>query len=240
MNKPSRRTLLVGMVAFVVFCLVRVPVSLVSLFLPANIQLQHVEGTLWQGKAAALGLNKQIISERLEWSFLPAALGKARLEWLVTARFAGKSGQMNVGVGFDGPALKNVDLFLPLEPLLAQHPQLKGLRLGGEAHVQAAQLKPGSKAEARVQIEGLFSALVPQQGVLGSYRIEADMQENGSGNWRLVSLAGILQAEGRGDFNINQGKIGGKVTLTPQAPIPGLSPALSALPASGQGYQLSF
>lgn len=240
MNKPSRRTLLAGLVVFVFFCLVRAPASLVCLFLPASVQLQHVEGTFWQGRAAALGLNRQILAEQLEWNFLPAALGKARLEWQLASRFAGKAGQMNLSLGIDGPSLKNIDLKLPLEPLLAQHPQLKGLRLGGEVRIQSAQLRMGGKADARVEVDKLFSALVPQQGALGSYRVDVEMQADGSGNWVLASMAGILQAEGRGGFDSRQGKLSGNVTLTPQSTIPGLSPALSALTPSGQGYQLSF
>ena len=240
MNKPSRRSLFAALVIFAFFCLVRAPVSLVSPFLPRQIQWQHVQGTLWQGQAAALGLGNQIVAERLEWAFLPASLAKGRLEWQLASRFAGKPGKLALSLGLEGVMLKDLDWFLPLEPLLAQEPRLQGLRLGGEVHAQAALLEVGSKADARIEVDGLFSGLVPQQGPLGSYRVDVEMQPDGSGQWKLLSLAGILQAEGRGSFDVNQAKASGQVTLTPQTPIPGLSPALATLTPAGQGYQLSF
>ena len=242
MKKPSRRAVLAGMALFIFCCLVRAPVSLLTHFVPAIIQLKQVEGSLWQGQIAAIGLNNQIVAERFGWNFLPASLLNARLEWQFSSRFAGKPGQMTLSLGIDGVTLKNLDLHLPLEPLLAQHPQIRGMRLGGEIHAQAALLKTGSKAEARLQLDKLFSAMVPQQPPLGSYRVDLSWHENGKGQWKLLPLAGVLQAEGNGtlDLQNREKPVGGEVTLTPQAPIPGLTPVLSTLPAVDKGYRLAF
>ena len=45
---------------------------------------------------------------------------------------------------------------------------------------------------------------------------------------------------GQGSFDAHRARLGGRAVLTPQAPIPGLSPVLASLPRDGEGFVVTF
>ena len=59
---------------FVLALIVRVPASLVSLALPPEIQVREIEGSLWNGRASAVGLGDRLVQEQVAWTFQPRAL----------------------------------------------------------------------------------------------------------------------------------------------------------------------
>ncbi len=237
--RPARRTLLIAAFLFLLACLIRIPASMVTLVLPQELQLRNVEGSFWNGRASALGIGGMLAQEQVEWRFRPAALLGAKFEWAVHGRLGDKTSRLILTLRPGAAEVHDLSVFLPLEPFAALHPRLKGAQLGAELHATATRLAPDQRASVQLAISRLFSALVPQ-GELGSYTVEIDAEPGGRGSWRIVPVAGKLQIAGSGDFDAAKNAARGQVTLTPQAPMPGLTPMLSMLPKAGEGYQLVF
>jgi hypothetical protein len=240
MKPVPRRVLILALIVFVLACVVRAPVSLVTLFLPKTVQLKNVEGSLWNGRASAIGVGGMIVQENVEWNFRPQALLSANLVWGVKGRFGEKNSHLTIALRPGGAELNEVSVFLPLEPLASLHPKLKMMQLGAELHASTSRLSPHAPTSASVEVDQLFSGLVPQSGQLGRYRFDFEADASGKGQWKLNSLPGILSATGQGQFDVNRSHIDGQLVLTPSSPIPGLSPALSQLPRAGEGFLITL
>lgn len=240
MKARSRRLLILACIAFAAFCLLRAPVSLVTLFLPHEVQLKNVEGSLWNGRASAVGLGELIIQEQLDWKFHSKALLAGRLEWAIGGRFGEKSSALTLVLRPSGAELNEVSLYLPLEPFIAQNPRLKAVRIGALLHATAPRVAANVPVSASIDVDGLFSPMVPLASQLGNYRFDLDLDAAGKGAWRATTLSGILAVNGDGSLDIKAQQIAGKLILTPSTTLPGLSPALSQLPRSGDGYLVSF
>lgn len=238
LSTPSRRHLIAALLVFAASCVLRAPLSLITLALPPQVQLRNVQGSIWKGGASAIGLDQMIVQERIEWHFRPQAVLSARLEWLVSGRFGPAASTLTFALGRDGPVLGQVSVHLPLEPFAALHPKLKALRLGATLHASAPSSQP--PGAAALQIDGLFSPLVPQSGALGSYLLELTVAPDGSGRWGVRSLSGVLAATGQGKLDLKRRQFNGQLVLNPLSTLPGLSPALSQLPRSDAGYLISF
>jgi len=240
MNAFSRRLVLMALAFFALFCVVRAPLSLVTLLLPETVQLKNVEGSLWSGRASAVGVGGMIVQQGVEWSFRPQALLSGTLMWSINGRFGGKTSRMNVALRATGAALSEVSVFLPLEPFAALHPQLKTAQLSALLHASASRLSANAPMKVAVDVDRVFSARVQQSGQFGSYRIEVDLAADGKGRWMLSSSPVLLAAVGEGQLDVNRQLVNGRLVLTPSAPIPGLSPLLSQLPRAGDGYLISL
>lgn len=240
MNSRSRRLLLLAVLLFTIFCVFRAPISLLALFLTKPVQLSHAEGSLWNGRASALGLGDLVVQEQLEWQLRPQALWSGHLEWAIRSRFADKPGALTLTLGLNGAEISNLDLHLPLEPLTALHPRLKTIRIGALLHASARRVARDVPISARIDVDGLFSPMVPLAGQLGDYRVDIELDARGKGSWRAYTVAGVLTLLGDGPVDTKAGQINGKFILTPSTTLPGLSPALSQLPRSGEGYLIAF
>jgi hypothetical protein len=104
--------------------------------------------------------------------------------------------------------------------------------------VTANSLSVNSPFAASVAIEHVFSPLSPQE--FGSYRLDCKSASDGQGDWRIATVNGVLQVTGKGTFDAGQSRVNGQLNLTPQLPIPGLSPLLAILPKAGEGFALTF
>ena len=235
-----RRAVLMALVVFALFALIRAPLRLVTLWLPPTVVLKNVEGSLWDGSASAIGVGGMVVQERVEWHFRPQTLLSGALTWAVSGRFGEQRSRVNITLGAGGAGLSEVNVFLPLEPLAALDPKLKAVQLGALLHVTASRLNGRAPIKAAIDVDRLFSALAPQAGALGSYRVELDVGTDGKGRWALTSAPGQLGASGQGQIDTRRAQVGGQLVLTPSAPIPGLSPALSQLPRSGNGYLVTL
>ena len=236
----SRRVVIVALVIFALFGVIRVPASLITLWLPKTVQLKNVEGSLWDGRASAIGVGGMIVQQRVEWHFRPKTLLSGALSWAVSGRFGEQSSRVNVALGAGGAELSEVNVFLPLEPLAALHPKLKTVQLGALLHATASRLSTRAPIKAALDVDRAFSALVPQAGPLGSYRVELDVGADGQGRWTLTSAPGGLGATGQGQVDLPRSRVSGQLVLTPSAPIPGLSPVLTQLPRAGDGYLIAL
>ena len=163
-----------------------------------------------------------------------------RLEWAIGGRFGDKSSGLTLALRPSGAELIEVSLYLPLEPFIAQHPRLKAVRIGALLHATTSRIARNVPASASIDVDGLFSPMVPLASQLGNYRFDVDLDAAGKGAWRATTLAGILAVSGGGSLDTNAQQIAGKLVLTPSTTLPGLSPALSQLPRSGDGYLVTF
>ena len=236
---PSRWSLIFFTIVFLVAMIVRLPASLLTLVLPSNIQLQNIEGSFWNGKASALGINGVLAQEQLTWRFLPRSLLNTQALWNVEGRMPDKNSQLTLGINSGGVLLSGVNVVVPLEPLAALHPRLKSLQLGATLHLTAKTIAMNTRWDAVVSIDRLFSPLAPQ-GELGNYRINLHAEDNGKGNWQFVTVAGSLRITGNGTFDALQNSSAGQVTLIPPPQMQGLTLALSGLPRVGEGYQFTL
>jgi hypothetical protein len=236
---PSRRRLLFIAGIFLFALLVRLPASFMTLFLPQEIQLRDVQGSFWGGQASVVGVGGVLVQEQVSWSFRPRALLGAKLAWAVSGRLGDQTSRLELAVRPRGVELNEVSLALPFEPLAALHPDLKSVQLGALLRVTAKSLSTQSPVAASVTVEHLFTPLVPQRE-FGSYRIDFKGETEIKGGWRIATVAGVLRAAGQGTFDTAQLKVNGRLTLTPQSPIPGLSPLLASLPKSGEGFVVTF
>jgi general secretion pathway protein N len=236
----SRRFAVMSLALLVILGVIRAPVSLITLILPRQVQLKNVEGSFWHGRASAIGVGGMIIQERVEWRFRPRAILSAGLAWDITGGFGKNASQMSVALRLGGAELDEVSVFLPLEPLVALHPKLKGIQLGAELHATANRLSFRAPAKASVHVERLFSALAPQASALGNYRVDIEVAADGKGKWKLTSSPGLLAATGEGRVDVARSHIDGQLVLTPSAPIPGLSQVLTQLPRSGEGFLITL
>ncbi|GHU33478.1 hypothetical protein AGMMS50256_25470 [Betaproteobacteria bacterium] len=236
---PSWRTLLIIAGIFLFALIVRLPASFMTLFLPQEIQLRDMQGSFWNGQASVVGVGGVLVQEQVSWNFLPQALLDARLVWAVRGRLADQTSKLELVARAGGVELNEVSLALPLEPLAALHPDLKSVQLGALLRVTAKSLSMRSPLVASVTVEHLFTPLVPQRE-FGSYRLNFKGETESRGGWQIATVAGVLRAAGQGTFDIGQLKFNGRLTLTPQSQIPGLSPLLASLPKSGEGFVLTF
>jgi hypothetical protein len=239
-NVPPRLGIAVALLAFAGACVLRTPLSLLTAGLPPQIQLKDVHGSVWNGGVAAIGVDQMIVQERVEWHFRPLALLDARLEWSLSGRYGTQASTATLSLGVDGARLSDLNAHLPLAPFVALHPKLDALRVGATVVARAKNLSMRTPATATLQIDGLFSPLAAQSAPLGSYLLEFKLAQDGSGNWDLRSLSGVLAAAGQGGFNLARRQFSGQLTINPAVPLPGLSPALSQLPRSGSAYLVTF
>lgn len=230
----GRRVWISVAIVFAAFCLVRAPASLFAGLLPPGVGLQHVEGSVWHGKAAAVGIGGVLVQEGVEWAFLPASLSGAALEWAVTGRFADRPSRLNLAVRPSGVEVRGLDVVAPLEPFAALYPKLKPVQLGGTLHATA-----GGTGAIAVDIRRVFSALMPRTG-FGDYRLDIDATRDGTGKWRLATTAGKLTVDGEGVFDAASSAIKGRVVITPQESEPGAASMLSAFVREGEGYRIEF
>jgi hypothetical protein len=235
----KRRAFLFATGVFILALFIRLPASFATWGLPPEIQLRDVEGSFWHGRAAAIGIGGVRVQEQVSWDFQPRALLDAKLAWMIEGRLAERSSRLELAIRPRGVELNAVDLALPLEPLAALHPRLKPVQLGATLRLTAKSLRARSPVVASVTVEHLFTPQAPH-AELGSYRLEGTGQDDGKGAWRIATVSGVLRMDGKGTFDIARSKIGGQLTLTPQSPIPGLSPWLASLPRAGGGFVLAF
>jgi hypothetical protein len=234
-----RRALLPAAGLFVLALVIRLPASFATLVLPQEIQARDIEGSFWNGRASVVGVGGVLVQEQVFWNFQPRALLDAKLSWAVGGRLDDRVSRFELAVGLRGVELHGVDLALPLEPLAALHPRLESARFGAALRVTAKRLSLSAPVAASAAIEQLFTPLSPQ-GELGSYRLDCKGDSEGKGDWQIATTSGVLRVAGQGSFDLGRAKVGGRLTLTPQSPIPGLSPMLASLPRAGHGFALSF
>lgn len=240
MSKLTTRWLICAALLLSIFVLIRLPASLLTRALPAPLSLANVQGSLWHGSAAALGLNGIVAQENLRWDFLPGALLQGQLRWFVQSELAGQAGKLHLTLGLRQQALDNLQLSLPLEALGASHPTLAGIRLGGTARLESPHLARNQGMNLQISLTQVSSAMTPEPSVLGSYNIIVKADPSGAGTLEFLPQSGPLRISGGGKFALADQSLDLSLLLKPEGELPGFASLLATLPKEQEGYRLAF
>ncbi|MDQ7988206.1 MAG: type II secretion system protein N [Candidatus Dactylopiibacterium sp.] len=237
MSRTTRWTLSVAALALI-FLIANFPATLAVRLLPATVSLAGVEGSLWNGRATALGINGLVAQQKLAWRFDAGALLRGRIAWNLRSEHAGQPGQLRATAGVGGLALENVRLALPVEPLAQFNPMLTGVRLRGDLQLESPRVARNAPIHVTGSLQRAGSAMAGELTPIGSYRFNADITAQGAGKVDLSTLNGPLQIQGSGSFEGRTGRA--RLLLRPETDLPGLSPLLATLPREGDDYVLTY
>lgn len=239
MSRTLRWTLWATLGCFV-FLLARFPAVMVVRFLPPNIALAGVKGSIWNGGATALGVNGLVTQERLSWKFDWPALLHGRVAWQIHGEHAGQPGELLAVLDRRGPALEKLHLALPLEPLTQFNPILTGVRLRGDVILESERVARKEAIRLDGGLQHIGSAMADEPMALGSYRFSASATPTGEGRLEVSTINGPLQIRGEGNFDPATKKGRAKLHLKPDTDLPGISPLLATLPREGDDYILNY
>ena len=138
--------------------------------------------------------------------------------------------------------MRDLQLVLPLEPLLNLDARLKPLRLGGMVKLRSASFSPFRPSQASVLLENVFSSLVPKLGALGTAEISIASQADRTAQWTVRPIEGGMAISGNGGLDLKRGTASGKLALKPDEKLAGsLKPVLSLLQEGPSGeYSLTL
>jgi general secretion pathway protein N len=232
--------------ALLLVLIIRMPVAMLQAVLPSSVSLVQTSGTLWDGRASALGLEGIAIQQNLRWQFEPKAILGGQLAWQVNGQAAGSeaNSQARLVLGVRGAALENVDVTLPLEGILRAIPKIASWGLGGTAQLRSARLSKQAGDSAELTIDPLFSQLVPALSPLTTLRANLTMNDGGA-NWTISPAgASAITVNGQGALQwLAGGRVGsqGEINLQPDDKVKQqLAPLLLQIPATANGYQIKF
>lgn len=115
-----RRTVVAGVVAWLVFLVATIPADRVLALAPSmpGIALGQVQGTLWRGQVSRVAV-EGVQLEAVSWKFKLLSIFTGRFELDLTGELGGKPVHARAGKTFLGAAyLKNVKASLPVSELL--------------------------------------------------------------------------------------------------------------------------
>lgn len=239
MSRPLRWTLILVTLTLAAFIL-RLPAALPARWLPADISLAGLQGSVWHGSAAALGVKGLVTQEELRWQLQPRALLRGQLLWQVSGTHAGRDSQLRLIAGFHGVTIEGLQLHLPLEPFTQFDPTAQGLRLRGDLQINSERLAPGLPIGLDARLTRVSSAMAGEASALGGYQARVDADAAGAGNVSITTLNGPLQIAGGGSFALRARSVDLQLRLKPETDLPGLSPALATLPREQDSYLLSI
>lgn len=221
---------------FLLFALIRFPMSLAVGFLPENIRLDGCEGTIWQGRASAFGLGGMVVQQDIAWKVRFDNLLKARLAWDVSGKFAADASKLTLSLTPTSLELRDVNVVAPLEPFMGQDARLKSLRLGGLLKMSTAAFSPQRPSDVSVRLENLFSALTPTLGSLGSVEANISTEADRTAKWSARPLDGALAVSGSGTLNPMRGTLTGQLGFKPDEKLAAsLRPVLALLQQDANG-----
>ena len=239
---PSHRKIII--VLLVIFSLLifiaRIPVRTIGWFLPNTVSLVQANGSIWDGRASALGLQGVVLQQNLSWQFEPKALLRASLAWQIRGEALGAANQARLVLGLRGAALENVDLTFPLEGVFRAIPKVANWGLGGTAQLRSARLSQQVGDTAELVLDPIFSQLVPTLTPITALRVNLNVIEGGA-HWQ-ISPAGASAIAVSGSGNLKwQGAAQGTINLKPDEQVrQQLAPLLLQVPATADGYQIKF
>lgn len=177
----SRKWLIaIGVVTFLVGTILLFPARAAYLwFVPEQIRINGISGSLWSGKASA-GMVEGVYFTNLDWSFKPLSLLFGELAFDTSVNAAGGQISLRAGVGLSGKVSMS-DIVASLS-LAAIHPALRANRIDGMINIQMQSLvlKNGWPAEAEGSIGiGNLVAAAAGPDPLGNFRVEITTGDSG-------------------------------------------------------------
>jgi general secretion pathway protein N len=231
--RRTRLLVAAGFAAFFVFLVAFLPASLLLRYVPAEVALSGVSGTIWRGSAASVNVKGTPIGS-LGWSNRPWRLLVAELQYGLDLQPAGGSVRMTVTAGRNGRIdLERIEGAFPVELVsgLVAPESWKGTV---ELDVNRVAIRSGllDSAAGVIVVRDLTDArsgginigsfeLTLGEGAVGSESIAGRLRDLGGGPMRVRATLEIGHDLG---YLIN-----GDVAATPAAG-PRVLRALSALP----------
>ncbi|KAF0814390.1 hypothetical protein IGB42_01291 [Andreprevotia sp. IGB-42] len=221
------------------FLIVRMPASLFIGFLPKPWQAGDVRGTLWHGQAAQFGANGQLLVSDLRWDWQAAELLRGKLAWQISTLHNQTTGHALLGLELGGLKAENVDVLLPLAPLLALDAKMAPLQIGGNLAIQAKAASEHDWDGVVLTLSDAHAMLTPQANPFGSYRVDTQRKPEGIA-WKMRPLQGILHIDGQGVIKPG-GKPQGQLHFVPAKGQEALfAPLMASLGGSSAGYTLQL
>ncbi|MCW8845241.1 MAG: type II secretion system protein N [Gammaproteobacteria bacterium] len=193
-----KRLLILGIAGFFIGLVANAPARLITYFLPANVSLEGVAGTVWNGSARQLVVNK-IAAGKLGWHVIPSSLLRARLELGLDAQLPDGALSGRAAIGFGGFAqINDVKGSLPLAYLARDFPA--GM-LGGRVSliIEQAELQDGWPTRIKgVVALGNLVQNIPKPMALGTYSASFDgsRADDGAIKGLISTRSGPLQVDG--------------------------------------------
>jgi general secretion pathway protein N len=186
-----------GAAAFIVFLIAFLPASVLLRFLPAEVSLSGVQGTVWRGEADALAIRGQPVGA-LRWSNRPWRLVFLQLDYAVSYLPAG--GRVDMDVTLHGPHRIDIANARGALPVMALDGLLgpAGWKATAELDVQRLSLVDGFP-ESATGILVLRELTAPgERGVnIGSFELTL-----GEGAVGSDAITGRLRDLGRGPMQV--------------------------------------
>ncbi len=190
--------LLLALAFYLAALLATAPARLLLAWLPEQVRLVDVTGTLWSGRGGPVQVEKLRI-ERVEWDWRPSGLLLGRMAYRVRVKTLGGHAGFDMGVGpFSGVVLEDMQGAWPaasIGPLLP----VKGIALGGrlELALERLVLEQGWPAEIEGSLHWRDAALVsPFSFELGSFQAVPALAEDGRLRLDISDDGGALDADG--------------------------------------------
>lgn len=227
--------------------LIRMPVSALQWILPNTVSLVQPSGSVWNGRASAVGWQGIVLQQNLTWQWDAKALLSGALAWQLHGEALGAPNQARAvldlrGLVLDlpGVALENVDVTLPLEGIFRAIPQVANWGLGGRAQLRSARLSKQVGDRTELVLDPIFSQLVPALTPLTVLRAQLNIIDGGA-KWQISPAgASAIAVTGNGELQW-RGAAHGTVNLKPEENVrQQLAPLLLQVPATSEGYQIKF
>ncbi|WP_027469408.1 type II secretion system protein N [Deefgea rivuli] len=243
MKKPFLRRIAIGaavLFACVLILLIRMPVSALNWILPKDVSLVQASGSIWDGKASAVGWQGVVLQQNLNWQFDAKAVLAGTLAWQLRGEAQGAASQARAVLGWRGIALENVDVTVPLEGVFRAIPQVANWGLGGRAQLRSTRLSKQVGDSAELVLDPIFSQLVPALMPLTALRVQFYVIDGGT-KWQVTPAgASAIAVTGQGELQW-QGAAHGTINLKPEENVrQQLAPLLLQVPATSEGYQIKF
>lgn len=110
---------------FFITLLVKMPAAIVVKYMPkSNIKIDNVTGTIWQGQAKQVVVNREVNLQNVKWDLQPMALLKLTLEAAISFNNGPQamSGKGLVAYGFSGASASNIIFDLTSKELITLLP----------------------------------------------------------------------------------------------------------------------
>jgi general secretion pathway protein N len=193
-----RRLIILGAAGFVLGLLINAPARLIHYGLPANISLDGLSGTVWNGSAKQLAVNNIAVGE-LNWRVAPSSLLRGRLGLILNAQLPDGALAGKAAMGLGGTVtLTNLTGSLPVAYLATDFPA--GMLDGRVSLViEQAELMNGWPTRIKGVIAlGNLVQNIPKPMALGTFSATFDGENTGDGavDGVIATRSGPLLVDG--------------------------------------------
>lgn len=237
------KKIILGVFIYLVFLVVFIPANwVVSIApLPNNIKVSGVAGTLWQGSADLVSIDRRLI-EQVQWDLSPWALfiGQVNVDVQIGSRATAVSGQGDISWSMSGISADNLRFEAPNHFLLGTTKLPFRTKLDGDVSLIVERLQQGTPwCEQlsgklflnRIDVKNQFGAYPLGDIALGLQCIDGQVQLNTDESMNKMGIQGTATL---GENNYIA--VSAKIKPTPNQP-KDLTQALSFLgQQDSQGY----